>query len=117
MFGFKKKDYVFLVKQSCITGDKQEDILRLKVLDYTNSFLSKKRKIEYIDHFSDYTAEAGYYFMTTFIPKDNQKFTPLLYEIYAFIKTNQENIFDDYKFEKKVFSDERQTMTVYKIQL
>lgn len=118
---FKKKDYIFLQVQDKVTGDNDEKSLKNEIFSYIDkcmvSFLRKKKKIVYVDHYTSPKSMNTYTMMTTFEPRGNVKFLAWVHELYAFSLTGEERIFDSYNYEKKEFTNGVRNITVFKFKI
>lgn len=116
---FWKSDYIFLLKQDKLIGDDNEKLLKSEIFSYVDKSIKSlffRKKIEYIDYYT--SVDNVYMLMMTSQPKkENKLLTALMLEIFAFTKTNNENIFESYNYEKKNFQNEFQKIDVFKFKL
>jgi hypothetical protein len=118
---FKRKDYVFLLCRNKFYYDDPDDKkLNKKISDYIQSEIKSvfvKRQLVFLDEYLPDGSLDTYSIMATCDMNKGVKNIALMYEVYAFTKLKDENIFVPYGYSMKEFSDEKQSIKVYKIKI
>ena len=119
MFG--KKEYIFVICQDKVFGDDKEKQLKNEAFEYIEQSIKSylfKRKIKFVDYYTSRSNLISYTLLSTNKNMSTQsKFIAFLYEMYAFTIKEDDRIFDCYKPEKKEFSNDNQTIRVYKFKI
>jgi hypothetical protein len=116
---FGVKDHVYLIVQDKVLNDEAERKLKEEIHGYIKKSLRSglfKRKLEYADYYLGKTTKT-FSFLCSFEPRNNPWFLPLTYDIYAFAHLDDINIFQDYEYETKEFSNDFQTIKILKFKL
>lgn len=113
----KNHDYVFLYKQQSILTDNDE-LLKQELHGYIDESIKplKNNSIKYMENMTGVDLSL-FTVATTFEPKTKKAFFPLLYEMYAYTKLEEERIFKDYEYEKKSFSDGNKEIELFRIKI
>lgn len=110
------KDYVFIVVRREFSADDAPE--NLKIQEIIKKELKRplvNEKLKYADYYTHKNGMLTYY--CTFVPKENKKMTPLLFEMHAYALTGNKGIFEEYKPKEWDIECENQTIKIFKLTL
>jgi len=119
---FRKKDFVFLLCQDKMLIEDGETQIKDQADDYVLASLKTlfgSKKIAFSDIYTNNSTDNVTFKTVTILSTTtphNKYFLPLIYEIYAFVKTDDDGVFS-YKYSMKKFGSESNTITVYKFKI
>lgn len=116
---FYKSKYVFVIRQSKVLNDEAEKSIRKEISSFIKKNINgwfRKNTIVYSDMYTDPQTLLTYSVYATCEPKSNGLILALMYEIFAYCKTDDEGVFS-FSFLEETFGDTSNEKKVLKFKV